>query len=221
MRSKLALALVMCLLAGAPTPPAHAVPGICPPICDAIPDAAWIAPTAIPLDDLYHWPDPAGVAVTARAPRFAFEEACASPPLPADVRDYAVAARADVTNPDGQWQLRTQILHWRGPTAQGGPTASAALETARARLRDCQLTAPAASPSFTVNEAQRIATVISVAGSRQMRQYLLADPANSTVVSLSMWSALPLQVRWPTVSDVRTLDAMAAPLCDAYIGSCR
>lgn len=212
---------MVCWLAVAPMPVARAVPGNCPPFCDAIPDAAWIEPTSVPLYDVFRWPALAGLAVTATAPRFAFEEVCASPPIQGDARDYAVAERAVVTNPAGQWQLQAQILHWRGPTAQGGPTASAVVELARERLRNCQATAPLASPSFTTNEVHRVAAVISAAGQRVMRQYLLADPNSSTVVSVALWSTLPPEVGWPAVPDEQVLGAMAAPLCEAYLGSCR
>jgi hypothetical protein len=221
LRMILAVALATCGLAIAPNSVATAMPGVCPPFCDAIPDSAWIAPTAVPLFPVYHWPGLAGLAVTAPAPRFAFEEVCGSPPMIGDARDYAVAARATVTNPDRHWQLRAQILHWRGGTAQGGPTASATLEQARSRLRECQVTAPVASPSITTNDPQRIGAVISVAGQRVMRQYLLAHPGSSTVVELAMWSTLPPQVGWPAVPDAQVLDAMAAPVCSAYLGSCR
>ena len=129
MRTILAVVVATCGLAVAPSNTAGAVPGVCPPICDAIPDSAWIAPTAIPLYPVYRWPGLAGLAVTAHAPRFTFEEVCATPPTLGDARDYAVAAEATVINPAGQWQLQVQIMHWRGDTAQGGPTASDILET--------------------------------------------------------------------------------------------
>ncbi len=221
MRFKLAAALAVCWLAIVPGSAVNAVPGVCPPICDAIPDSAWIPPTSVPLYPVYRWPGLAGVAVTAQNPRFAFEEVCASPPVPGDARDYAVAARAVVSNPDGQWQLRAQIIHWRGDTSHGGPTASATLAQARTRLRQCQVTAPLASPSVTTDDPLRVAALLSVAGQRVMHQYLLAHPSSSTIVELAMWSTLPPQVGWPGVPDAQVLDAMAAPLCDAYLESCR
>ena len=220
MRLLLALAIATCGFAIAPAT-VSAVPGICPPICDSIPDSAWIAPTAVPLNEVYHWPGLAGLAVRAPAPRFTFEEMCASPPLVGDARDYAVAAQATVTNPPGQWQLRVQVVHWRGPTAQFGPTATQSLDLARARLRDCQVTAPLASPSITTSDPSRLAAVISLPGQRVLHQYLFAHASSSTVVELAMWSSLPPLVRWPAVPDARVFDAMAAPLCDAYLGSCR
>jgi hypothetical protein len=66
-----------------------------------------------------------------------------------------------------------------------------------------------------------VAAVISVAGQRVMHQYLLAHPGSSTVVELAMWSTLPPLLPWPTVPDAEVLDAMAAPLCRTYLGSCR
>lgn len=221
MRLLLAMAVATCGLVIAPSTAATAVPGVCPPICDSIPDSAWIAPTAVPLYPVYHWPGLAGLAARAPLPRFTFEEVCASPPLMGDARGYAVAWQATVPNPAGQWQLRAQIMHWRGDTAHFGPTATNTLDLARTRLRDCQLTAPLTSPSITTSDPFRLAAVISIPGQRVVHQYLLAHPSSSTVVELALWSTLPPLVRWPAVPDARVLDAMAAPLCDAYLGSCR
>jgi hypothetical protein len=222
-RLMLAVALATCGLAIAPIAgwQARAVPGDCPPICDAIPDSAWVDPTAIPLYPVYRWPGLAGLAVTAPSPRFGFEALCTSPPVANDPRAYAVAARSVVLHPEGQWNLLVQVVHWRGDTATGGDTALTTLETARSRLRDCQLTAALTSPSITTNDPERIGAVISDAGDQVMHEYLLADPDSSTIVELALWSSLPPQVGWPAVADAQVLDAMAAPLCSAYIRSCR
>jgi len=219
----LAVALATCGLAIAPTAgwSARAVPGACPPICDAIPDSAWIAPTSIPLYPVYQWPGLAGLSVTAPSPRFGVEALCGSPPVANDARAYAVAARSVVLHQEGQWNLLVQVIHWRGDTVTGGATALTSLETARSRLRDCQSTSAAASPSITTNDPTRVAAVISDAGHQVMHEYLLAHPDSSTIVELAMWSSLPPQVNWPAVADAQVLDAMAAPLCSAYIGSCR
>jgi hypothetical protein len=219
----LAVALATCGLAIAPSAgwPARAVPGVCPPFCDAIPDSAWIAPTAIPLYPVYKWPSLPALAVTASTAKFGFEALCDSPPVADDARAYAVAARAVVPNPAGQWNLAVQVLHWRGDTAWAGPIALGTLETARARLQDCQSTAPSTSPSVTTSDGERVAAVISVAGEQVMHEYLLVHPSSSTVVELAMWSSLPPQVDWPAVPDAQVFEAMAAPLCSAYLGSCR
>ena len=103
MRLLLAVAVATCGLVCGPGPgPARAVPGACPPICDAIPDAAWIAPTSIPLYPVYSWPGLAGLAVTAPSPRFGFEALCGSPPVASDPRAYAVSARSVVLHQEGQ-----------------------------------------------------------------------------------------------------------------------
>ncbi|WP_431238703.1 ATPase [Mycolicibacterium aichiense] len=216
MRLVIAVMLVACGLAIPPH--AAANPDTCPPTCDRIPDAAWIAPWAIPLNARYTWPRLAGVAVTAVAPRFRFEELCRTPPVAQDPRAYAVAERATVVNPDGQWQLQAQVMHWRGETWRGGQLAQDVFHAAVAALRSCQRTNPTASPSLTVNEPDRMAAVIS--GPVILRQYVVANPANSTVTELAMWSTAPPQTGWPMASDDDLLDALGAPLCTAYIGSC-
>ncbi|CKI39105.1 ATPase [Mycolicibacterium smegmatis] len=200
--------------------PAGAAPMNCPPMCDRIPDSAWIAATEIPLYREYRWPRLAGLAVTTVSPRFRFEQECALPLLPDDPRHYAVSARAEVDRPVGQWQLSAQIIHWRGETWRGGQLAMEAVTASAAAIRACQLVAPDSSPSLTTDEPGRLAAVIAF-GDRVLRQYLLADPNNSTVVELALWSTTPPQVPWPSVADSQVLDAMAAPLCDAYLGSCR
>ena len=54
-----------------------------------------------------------------------------------------------------------------------------------------------------------------------LHEYLLVNPRNSTVVEVAMWAVTPPLVDWPPVPDAQVLDAMAAPLCTAYIDSCR
>ena len=158
--------------------PAYALPMDCPPNCDRIPNSAWIDPTAIPLYSTYRWPGLAGVAVTAINPRFRFEEACASPPVPDDPRGYAVAARAMVPQPEGQWQLQVQVMHWRGETWRGGQLASAVFDKAVAALRGCQLTSPLTSPSLTTDTPNRMAAVVSgvLPGQAVLHEYLLVNP---------------------------------------------
>jgi hypothetical protein len=222
-RLLLAVAVATCGLVIAPNAgwPARAVPGVCPPICDAIPDSAWIAPTSIPLYPVYKWPSLPGLAVTAPSPRFGFEALCATSPIANDRRAYAVAARSVVLHQEGQWSLLVQVVHWRGDTATGGQTALTTMENARSRLRDCQSTAMTASPSITTDDPRRIAAVISAAGKQVMHEYLLAHPGSSSIVELAMWSSSPAQVDWPAVADAQVFEAMAAPLCSAYLGSCR
>jgi hypothetical protein len=205
------------VLAGVPmvTLRAHAEPETCPPICNQIPNTGWISPQAIPLNSTYRWPAPAGAAVqvTGTAPRFRFEELCGPAAPGRDTRDWAVAARAVVANPQFQWQLQAQVLHWRGDTAQGGQNVMSVFNTAAAALRGCQ---PA---SVTLHGPNRLAATIT--GPVIMHSYLVAHPQSSTISELTLWASAPPQVPWPVVIDEQVLDAMAAPLCDAYIGSCQ
>jgi hypothetical protein len=225
MRLMLAVFLTACGLtvASGAVGPAYAVPTDCPPNCDRIPTSAWIDSTALPLQSTYRWPGLAGVAVTATNPRFRFEEACATPAVPDDPRSYAVAARATVPQPEGQWQLQVQVIHWRGETWRGGQLASDVFDGAVAALRGCQLTSPLTSPSLTTDAPGRMAAVISgvLPGQSVLHQYLLVNPFNSTVVELAMWATTPPRVDWPSVADAQILDAMDSPLCTAYIDSCR
>ena len=222
-RLLLAVALALSGLCGLLVAPgvARPIPGVCPPFCDAIPDSAWIESSSLPLFPVYHWPGLAGVAVTATAPRFEFETWCAGPVAAGDPRNYAVAARAVVPSPAGQWNLRVQVTHWRGDTVTGGRAALETLEKARLALTSCQATSPRISPSITTSEARRLAAVISEPGRRVLHTYLLADPGSSTLVELVLWATSPVLVEWPTVADVQIFDAMAGPLCAAYLGSCR
>jgi hypothetical protein len=201
--------------------PAHADPETCPSVCDQIPNTAWIQPHAVPLDSVYNWSSLAGSAAQVTGavpgPRFRFEDLCATPAVPRDARDSAVAARVAVAHPDGQWQLQAQILHWRGDTARGGPTAASVFGNAVAALRGCQRGAPAQSPSITSDEPNRMAAVIS--GPVVMHTYLVAHVASSTISELTLWSSGP-QVAWPAMADDSVLNSMTAPLCDAYIASC-
>src|SRR4029078_4110408 len=73
-RLLLAVAVATCGLAIAPSGgwPVRALPGECPPICDAIPDSAWMAPTSIPVYPVYRWPGLAGLAGTAPSPPLRF-----------------------------------------------------------------------------------------------------------------------------------------------------
>jgi hypothetical protein len=215
-----AMTAALCLFTQAD---AGADPPVCPPNCDRIPGAAWINPMAIPLSARYDWPDLASVAVPQQRPRFYFEELCATPPIANDPRTWAVAARATVSHPPGQWQLAVQVIHWRGEAWYGGQLAEDVVRTAKATLRVCQATAPQVSPSLMTDEPGNLAAVISVAGAAPVvvHQYVISHPQSGSVVELAMWATSPPAESWPLVPDAQVFDVLLAPLCNAYIASCR
>lgn len=218
--------IVMMMVAGSfvitliAAPPALAEPETCPPVCDQIPGTAWIDRRSIPMHSVYNWPVLAGsqTVLTGTTPAFRFEQVCNSVVSPQGGRNVAVAARATVARPAGQWQLQAQIMHWRGDTARGGALAASVFGPAVAALRGCQLGAPAQSPSITDDEPTRMAAVVS--GPIVMHTYLVAHVASSTISELTLWSSGTPQVPWPVVSDAGVLDALTAALCEAYIDSC-
>ena len=77
--------------------------------------------------------------------------------------------------------------------------------------------------SITTDGHGQLASVISVAGATPtvLHQYLVSHVQSGTVVELAMWASSPPAEDWPVISDAQVLDALVAPLCTAYIGSCR
>ena len=140
---------------------------------------------------------------------------CGTPPVPDDPRGYAVAARAVVPQPDGQWQLQVQVIHWRGETWRGGQLRLGVFDKAVAALRGCQLTSPPASPSITTDAPDRMAAVISgvLPGQAVLHEYLLVHPLNSTVVEVAMWASTPPRVDWPAVPDRAGASTPWTPRC--------
>ncbi|MET0900152.1 MAG: ATPase [Mycobacterium sp.] len=208
--------LVSCCLWAAPV--GRAYPVTCPPTCDQIPATAWPAPPTLPLYPTSHWPPLAGLAVPAPQPRFLFEALCGTQRVVDDPRLYAVAATAEVLAPAGQWQLRAQILHWRGETWRGGELAISVFDEAEAAVRGCRELAPV----ITTAEDDRLA--VQLPGPVIVRQYLLAHPQSSSVTELVFWVAPDLDgqpaVPWPAPADAQVFEAMATPLCEAYLSSC-
>lgn len=202
-------------------PTVSADPLDCPPNCDRIPGSAWIAPLSIPLYNVYRWPELSSVSVTAAVPRFRFEDVCGTAVAADDPRTWAVAELATVTTPDGQWHLQAQVMHWRGETWRGGRLAGTVFDDAVAALRSCQITAPSVSPSLTTVAPTRMAAVLSGADRAVLHQYLVLEPRNSTVTELALWSTAHPSAPWRPVPDASVLDALGAPLCAAYLDSCR
>ena len=59
-----------------------------------------------------------------------------------------------------------------------------------------------------------------ISGPVIMHTYLVAHPENSTISELTLWSADASAAALAVISDAQVLDAMTAPVCAAYIGSC-
>ncbi|WP_373203185.1 ATPase [Mycobacterium marinum] len=164
------------------------------------------------------------------SPKFEADELCATGAAAADdERASALAARINLPNPPGQWQLQVQILHWRGDPWIAGQRASAVMDSATSILRNsCAITAPEVSVSRITEQnvpghpGQSLTAVISQIGTtpRIVHEYLVSDLRSNTVVELAMWSTDPPAVDWPTVNDDQLLAEMVAPLCTAYVNSC-
>jgi hypothetical protein len=215
LRAMLAGLLFGAGLAVAPT--GHAEPQTCPPVCDRIPASAWIDPTAIPMNSTHRWPHPAVVAAPVSAPRFKFEELCATPPPREDPREWAVAARAVGAGQAGPWRFQAQILHWRGETWRGGEWAVQVFDTAVDALRSCP-SAAGYAPTVSTVGGERLAAVL--AGPQVVHQYLIADPANSSISELVLWATPESALDWAAPPDDRVLAALQAALCGAYLSSC-
>jgi len=123
-----------------------------------------------------------------------------------------------VDQPPGQWQLRAEVVHWRGVTGRDGSAVTSVFDIAAGAVRGCQLGAAAESPSVTVDEPNRLSAVVS--GPTMLHTYLVAQPENSTISELTLWASDPVQLPWPIISDAQVLDAMSSSMCAAYLGSC-
>lgn len=201
-------------------PVSTALPESCPPTCDRIPDTAWPAPPS--PNTTVTWPPLPELAAPVLRPRFYTEELC-SITLPADdPRSYAVAAKAEMPAPPGPWQMRAQIIHWRGDTASGGQLVTTAFEQAKAALSACQMVAPPFSPSLTTDRDGGLVAVIT--GPQLVHQYLVAHPQSSTIAELVFWATpSPLgapPVPWSAPADGQVLETMTEALCAAYLSSC-
>jgi len=182
---------------------AHADQETCPPVCDRIPDTAWVLPNAIPLNSTYRWPSLAGVAMPmtgTATPRFRFEEVCATPVFPQDTRNSAVAGRASLTNPQGQWQLQAQVLHWRGDTARGGQSASSVLGVAAA--------APSAGPVVAALTATTLISVVALGP---------ATRTPGTRLSLANWRTIEQFVVYSKPIVASTVIYLAINLFDRHL----
>ena len=226
MRLMLAAILAACGLAVAPSMigPAQAVPTDCPPNCDRIPNSAWIdadrhsavfdLPLARPGRSLRHGEQPAlpirGGLRHAAGPRRS------APVRGRRARRRRAAGRAVAAAGTGI------ALAWgdlaRRPARGGGVRQGSRLP---ARL----------SADFSADFALAHHRQPQPDGRRHQRgasrsagPARIPDCSTRATAPSSRWRCgrrSPPRVEWPPVPDAEVLDALAAPLCRAYIDSCR
>jgi hypothetical protein len=136
----------------------------------AIPAAAWIQPSAIPLYTTYHWPSPASAAKSAKSPVLSAVQDCRLRLASADGADLGTfpAAQADLSPTTGgsggrdDWAAQETILA-TGDTNSGDVQGVYGLYTDLvAGLGHCAGTAPGANVSVAVNQGPEYAATISV-----------------------------------------------------------
>ena len=63
-----------------------------------------------------------------------------------------------------------------------------------------------------------------ITGPQIVHQYLVAHPQSSSIVEVVFWRSgapgVTPAAAWAPIPDARVLDAITAPLCEAYLSSC-
>jgi len=201
---------------------AHADQDTCPPVCDRIPDTAWISPAGIPLN--FDVP----LAVAGRASGADHWHDDASVPVRGGVCDSRVPARhpqllrspaeRPSATPQASGSCRPKSCTGAETPHTAARTRRRCSTTAAAALRGCQLGAAAESPSVTTRRAQSTGRGDQRTGDHPHlscrtpgKQH---DQRTDAVVRGASAAALADN------SDAQVLDAMTSPVCAAYIGSC-
>jgi len=124
--------------------PAAAEPETCTPVCDRIPDSAWIASWAIPAELALRLAAATRLSVTATAPRFGSRSCAPARRSPRTRAPTWWPEKAAVANPEGQWQaagpgaaLARGDLAGQAPAAPGTSSAPPS-----PRCAACQRTNP-------------------------------------------------------------------------------
>lgn len=140
------------------------------PVSTAIPAAAWIAPSAIPLYAKYHWPAPASVAKAAKAPTLSAVQDCQATLSSADQAELGAfpAAQAELSPTSGgtggqdDWAAEETVLA-TNDTSSGDIQGIYNLYTDLvAGLGKCASTASGAKVSVAVNQGPEYAATITV-----------------------------------------------------------
>jgi hypothetical protein len=139
-------------------------------VATSIPAAAWIAPSAIPLYAKYHWPAPASVAKSAKAPALSAVQDCQATLSSADQAELGAfpAAQAELSPASGgtggqdDWAAEETILA-TNDTSSGDIQGIYNLYTDLvAGLGKCADTASGAKVSVAVNQGPEYAATITV-----------------------------------------------------------
>ena len=136
----------------------------------AVPTAAWISPSAIPLDATYHWPAPSSAAKSAKSPELSAVQDCQLSLSSADQAELGAfpAAQADLSPTTGasggqdDWAAQETVLA-TDDTSSGDIQGIYGLYTDLvADLGKCADTASGAKVSVAVNQGSEYAATITI-----------------------------------------------------------
>ena len=193
----------------------------------AIPAAAWVAPSAIPLYAKYHWPSPASAAKTAKSPTFSAVQDCQLTLSSADQAELGAfpAAQADLSPTTGasggqdDWAAQETILA-TNDTSSGDVQGIYGLYTDLvADLGKCANTMSGAKVSVAVNQGSEYAATITVptsTGSTLTWHEYLAAPYGYLVelsVYVAPYSGDQPSASWDGSSASTVLSALQSGPC--------
>lgn len=136
----------------------------------AIPPAAWIAPSEIPLYAAYHWSSPASAAKTAKSPVLSLVQDCQLTLSGADQSELGAfpAAQADLSPTTGasggqdDWAAQETILATNDTSSGDIQGIYSLYMDLVANLAKCANTASGAKVSVAVNQGAEYAATITV-----------------------------------------------------------
>ena len=193
----------------------------------AIPAAAWIAPSAIPLYAAYHWPSPSGAAKSAKSPELSAVQDCQLTLSSADQAELGAfpAAQADLSPTTGasggrdDWSAQETILA-TNDTSSGDIQGIYGLYTDLvADLGKCANTASGAKVSVAVNQGSEYAATITIptsTGSTLTWHEYLAAPYGYLIelsVYVAPYSGDQPSASWDNSSASTVLGALQSGPC--------
>lgn len=193
----------------------------------AIPSAAWIAPSAIPLYAAYRWPAPASVAKAVKSPELSAVQDCQLTLGGADRAELAAfpAAQADLSPTSGgsggqdDWAAQETILATNDTTAGDIQGIYSLYTHLVADLGKCSSTASGAKVSVAVSQGPEYAATITVpssTGSTLTWHEYLAAPYGYLVelsVYVAPYSGDRPSAAWDGASAGTVLSALQSAPC--------